>query len=127
MEEWLVPLAFFAMIAFIVAASVWGGVQNKRAVADTIKRAIESGQTLDAETISSLSKPARSWQQDMRGGIVLLFLAAGFVIAGFMGPGAGAGDVHFGNGFFIAAVIIGAIGAGQLVAALVRRPNKVGE
>jgi len=126
MEEWLVPLAFFAMIAFIVAASVWGGVQNKRAVADTIKRAIESGQQLDAETISSLSKPARSWQQDMRGGIVLLFLAAGFLIAGFMGPGGGT-EVHFGNGFFIAAVIIGAIGAGQLVAALVRRPNKVGE
>jgi hypothetical protein len=126
MEGWLVPLAFFAMIAFIVAASVWGNVQNKRAVADTIKRAIENGQQLDAETISSLSKPARSWQQDMRGGIILMFLAAGFVIAGLLGPGGG-DDVHFGNGFFIAAVIIGAIGLGQLVAALMRRPKKVGE
>lgn len=43
MVEILVPLGFFAMIAFIIAALVWGGVQKKRAYADALKSAYEAG------------------------------------------------------------------------------------
>ncbi len=43
MEGILVPIAFFAMIAFVIAAMVWGGVQKKRAYAETIRAAYEAG------------------------------------------------------------------------------------
>lgn len=127
MEGILVPIALFAMIAVIVAASVWGSVQNKRTAADVIKRAIESGQQLDPETISALHKPARAAAQDIRGGIVLTALALGFVAAGVVfhlqGPADG-GEGTF--GFVIAACIIGAIGIGQLIAGSIRSPKKEG-
>jgi hypothetical protein len=124
-EVWIL-LGLWIMIAAIVVASVWGSVQNKRAVADTIKRAIDAGQQLDPETISALHKPARPYQQDLRGGIILIALSLGFIVAGVMSQ---MDEEHAAvmswadNGFFIAAVIIGALGAGQLVAALVRRPK----
>ncbi len=43
MEAILVPLGFFAMIGFVIAALVWGGVQKKRAYADTLRAAYEAG------------------------------------------------------------------------------------
>jgi Domain of unknown function (DUF6249) len=128
MSEVLIPLGLWVMIAVIVVAAVWGSVQNRRTVADTIKRAIDSGQKLDPETISALHKPARAYAQDLRGGIILISLAIGFVVAGVMSLFNDTGDsaeaMHWAhNGFFFAAVIIGALGIGQLVAALVRRPK----
>lgn len=127
MEGIVVPIALFGMIAAIVFASVWGGVQNRRAAADAIKKAIEAGQTLDPETISALYRPARAASQDLRGGVVLCALALGFVAAGgiyYFNRGGGEGDGVF--GFFIAAVIIGSIGVGQLIAGLLRQPKKEG-
>jgi len=41
--EILIPIGFFAMIAFIFAVCVWGNVQNKRAYADALKHAYEAG------------------------------------------------------------------------------------
>lgn len=126
MEGIFVPLGLFLMVAVIVAASVWGSVQNKRTAADVIKRAIESGQQLDPESISALHKPARAAAQDIRGGIVLTALALGFVAAGaiYYYGGPGDGDGIF--GFLIAACIIGAIGIGQLIAGFMRQPKKEG-
>lgn len=124
--EILIPLGLFVMIAVIVAASVWGSVQNKRTVADTIKKAIENGHVLDPETISALHKPARAAAQDIRGGIVLSALAAGFVAAGFIYLNSGSGDPDGFYGFFIAACIIGALGIGQLIAGFLRQPKKEG-
>lgn len=43
MEDMIVPLGFFAMIGFIVAACVWGQVQSKRALSDTIRNAYDAG------------------------------------------------------------------------------------
>ncbi len=127
LEEILVPISFFIMIAVIVAVSVWGGVQNKRVLADTLRRAMESGHRLDPETISALQRPVRSRQQDLRGGVILVALAVGLVAAGFLLQGGipdEEGQYWAGNGMFIAAVIVGAIGAGQLIAAYLTRKPK---
>jgi hypothetical protein len=48
MAEILVPLGFFAMIGFVIAACVWGGVQSKRAYADALKHAYEAGRNAGA-------------------------------------------------------------------------------
>jgi Domain of unknown function (DUF6249) len=127
MEEILIPLALFAMVLGIVAVSVWGNVQNKKELNETVRRAIDAGHKLDADTISSLGKPVKTAAADLRGGLVLLFLGAGLIAAGLMASGVILGngwDDDAGIGFFVAASIVSAIGVGQLVAGLVRRSDK---
>ena len=127
--EVLIPIFGTVMIFGIVAVSVWGSVQGKKELNETVRRAIESGQKLDADTVSSLGKPVRSAAQDLRGGIVLIFLAVGLIVGGLMASGAlpigGSGwDDDAGIGFFVAAAIVGSIGIGQFVAAIMRREKK---
>lgn len=127
MVEILIPLGFFTAVILVVAVSVWGNVQNRKELNETVRRAIDAGQKLDAETVGSLGKPVRTRAADLRGGIVLMALAMGLIVAGLMAGGVilGTGwDDDAGIGFFIAAAIVGAIGVGQLVAALVRGADK---
>ena len=129
MEGVLVPLFGCMMIFGIVAVSVWASAQSKKEFNETVRRAIDAGQKLDADTISSLGKPVRSSAQDLRGGIVLTFLAVGLIVAGGLAGGMmgfkgwGGGD-ESSAGFFVAAAIVGAIGVGQLVAGLMRREKR---
>lgn len=126
MESVLVPLFGTMMIFGIVAVSVWGATEAKKQANETVRRAIDAGQQLDSEAISAIGKPVRSAAQDLRGGIVLVSLAVGLILAGLMAGGVfgGGWDDEAGMGFFIAAAIVGAIGVGQLVAGLVRREKK---
>ena len=129
MEGVLVPLFGCMMIFGIVAVSVWASAQNKKEFNETVRRAIDAGQKLDADTISSLGKPVRSAAQDLRGGVVLTFLAFGLIVAGGLAGGIfgykgwGGGD-ESSAGFYVAAAIVGAIGIGQLVAGLMRREKR---
>ena len=129
MEDVLVPLFGCMMIFGIVAVSVWASAQNKKEFNETVRRAIDAGQKLDADTISSLGKPVRSAAQDLRGGVVLTFLAFGLIVAGGLAGGIfgykgwGGGD-ESSAGFYVAAAIVGAIGIGQLVAGLMRREKR---
>ena len=84
MESIVIPLSLFGMIFGIVAVSVWGSVQSKREANETVRRAIDAGQPLDSEAISAIGKPVRSAAQDLRGGIVLVSLAVGLILAGLM-------------------------------------------
>lgn len=127
MEDIVIPLSLFGMIFGIVAVSVWGSVQSKREANETVRRAIEAGQPLDSEAISAIGKPVRSAAQDLRGGLVLVSLSFGLVLAGLMAAGVIGGrgwDDDAGIGFFIAATIVGSIGVGQLVSGWMRREKK---
>lgn len=130
MEDILIPIFGTMMIFGIVAVSVWGNVQNKKEMNETVRRAIDSGQKLDADTISSLGKPVKTAAADLRGGLVLMFIGVGLVIGGMMASGVILGkgwDEDAGTGFYVAAAIVGSIGIGQLVAGLVRRGDKKSE
>lgn len=116
--EILIPISMFVMIGVISVAVILADSRNKREMAETLRRAIDSGQTLDPSVISALAKPTRPARQDKRSGIVLLTLAGGFaVVAGLAAIPGGPIDVSAG-GFIVAAVIIGAIGLGQLLASI---------
>ncbi|MDX2234372.1 MAG: DUF6249 domain-containing protein [Hyphomonadaceae bacterium] len=128
MSEILIPLGLWVMIAVISVAAIWGNVVSRRELNETMRRAIDSGQKLDVEAISALHKPVRSVAQDLRGGVVLIFLAVGLIVAGLLAagviPGTPQWDDDAGIGFFVAASIVGFIGLGQFVAAMLRREKK---
>lgn len=122
--EVLVPLGSFVMIVAIVLAVVWGNVQTKKEINETLRRAIDSGQQLSPESLSALQKPERPASQDLRSGVILTALGVGF---GLCAAVFGNGEFHedgAGRGFAIAAIVIGAIGIGQLLAAWLRRERK---
>jgi hypothetical protein len=122
--EILVPLGAFTMIVAIVLAAVWGGVQSKREINETLRRAIDSGQQLSAETLSALQKPERPASQDLRSGVILTALGLGFGLCAAVFGNGDFGEDGAGRGFAIAAIIVGAIGIGQLLAAWLRRERK---
>jgi hypothetical protein len=125
----IVPTSLFAMIAVIVGAFVWGGVQQRREANETLRRALETGHQLTADQMAALQKPTATAAQDLRGGIILCAMAIGFALAGALFGGATSVErVHNGfsieagsNGYYIVALIVGAVGVGRLLAAYVRR------
>ncbi len=127
MEGTIAIIAGNIMIVSVVLAIVWGNIQSRREMNETMRKAIDGGQKLDPETIAALNKPGRSPQHDLRGGLILAFLSVGLIVAGLMASGVILGhgwDDDAGIGFFVAAAIVGSIGLGQFVAALLRREKK---
>ena len=95
MEDVLVPIAFFAMIAAIVVGPRYFKSQERQKMADTLRTAIERGQPLPPEVVDAMSKDVKappSPQRDLRTGIIWLGVAIGFaamgVAIGFQEPDA---------------------------------------
>lgn len=124
-EEVLVPIfvvgGLWAMVFGIVLANVWGNVQSRRELNETVRRAMESGQSLTPELINTLQKPTKPPEQDLRSGVILAALGLGLASAGIFYATSGE---EAGHGFFVAALIVGAIGVGQIAAWAIRRDRK---
>ena len=81
----LIPLAPFLMVAAIVGFVMWSNVAKKRAVMETVKEALRSGQELSPETIEALGaqdKEPSNGSGDLKGGLILIAVAVSLVILG---------------------------------------------
>ncbi|WP_426011377.1 DUF6249 domain-containing protein [Caulobacter sp. DWR2-3-1b2] len=83
----LIPMSPFLMVAAIVIVPIWLKSRERREMQQTVRAAIEKGQTLPPELIEALSKDTRSPRvssahRDMRIGIILLFIAGGTALTG---------------------------------------------
>lgn len=87
MEDILVPLGLFAMIAAIIVAPRYFKSQERRKLADTMRAAIEKGQPLPPEVVDALTQggPMRASvpKSDLRRGVVWVAVAAGIILFGF--------------------------------------------
>ncbi len=82
--SFLVPVAFFIMIAAIVLIPRWLRTKERLQVQETIRAAIERGQPLPTEVLESFNtevKKVSSPLNDIRSGLVTLAVGGG--IAGF--------------------------------------------
>lgn len=81
----LVSLSPFLMVVGIVGLVMWSVSANRRSVQETVREAIRSGQTLDADTIKALGAPQRKndGNGDLKTGLILIAVAAAFVVLGF--------------------------------------------
>ena len=82
----LVPLALFLLIGVTVCVGLHLRYRTRRDLQTTIQAAIEHGQQLPAEFIEAISHPAAkpSKERDLRRGVVLIALALGLAVFGFV-------------------------------------------
>jgi len=79
----LVSLAPFIMVLGIVWVAVNAGTQKRKSTLNTIETAIQAGQTLDPDTIRALGMPRKDRNGDLKAGLILIAVAAAFVVLGW--------------------------------------------
>jgi hypothetical protein len=81
MDEVLIPIMFFAMIAAIVIVPTWLKSKERREMQATLRASLDKGQPLPPEVIDALTrqtvKPPASAGRDLRTGVILLSLSLG--------------------------------------------------
>ena len=85
MEDVLVPLGFFAMIAAIVIVPRYLKSLERRKLQETLKASIERGGEIPVEVINAITNDAKatpSPQRDLRTGIIWLGVGVGFAALG---------------------------------------------
>jgi Domain of unknown function (DUF6249) len=118
-SENLVPIALFAMIAFICFVVLQAGLRNRLSQQETLRLAIQSGQKLDETTMKLLIKRPLMPEMDLRQGIISTSLAVGFGLAAALSTQMPKnGDLAI--VICMVAIIIGSAGIGQVIAWKVR-------
>ncbi len=121
--------SFWMFIAVVVAAGVAGAAFRHHETQKTIRKAIESGQSLDPETLDRLLRSGRPSGPPPRGGflfggIMMLAIGLGLVLIGWatsqthpeqLYPGLGAGAMVglIGLGLLLCGLLIGRPGNGR--------------
>lgn len=85
MEEILVPLGFFAMIAAIIIVPRYLKSQERQKLQETLRVSIEKGAELPPEVVQALTSDTKarpSAYRDLRAGIIWLGVAVGFASLG---------------------------------------------
>lgn len=83
MEDILVPLGVFAMVAAIVGFNAWASTAKRKQVMETVRDAVRAGQQLDPQTIKALGAQQKPKGGDLKSGMILIAVAAAFVTLGF--------------------------------------------
>lgn len=84
MEEVLIPLGLFAMVVFIVALNVFAGNSRRKAMLETVREAMRSGQEMTPETIAALGvEPKKKSNNDLKAGAILMAVAAALLTVGW--------------------------------------------
>jgi len=107
-------LGFWGFVAIVVVATIWDGVRKREVHHETLRRMIESGQTIDHALFDKLLSSDRSGSKNLArdlnySGLIVLFIAPGLAILGAF------------VGVFLpllgVAALVACVGGGLLVAA----------
>ncbi len=117
----LAGAAFWMFIASVVVAGVWDKVKKREVQHETLRRLVESGQTIDEAVVDKLlalsDEKSNRVDEDLRvTGLWLLPVSAGFVVFSFFMQQV---EAELGPILLGVAGLTGAIGLGALVAAKV--------
>ena len=119
MDDILVPLAFFAMIAALVLVPDYFKSKDRARLHETLRIAYEKGQPVPPELIQALqsgnlaTKDVNRSDKDLRAAVVLIGLSLGLVGMSFALGQLEGGEARY--GLLAAAAIPGFIGLGFLV------------
>ena len=125
MEDVLVPLAFFALIAALFIVPDYFKSKDRARLHETLRIAYDKGQPVPPELIQALqsgnlsTKDVNRPDKDLRAAVVLIGLSLGLVAMSFALGQLEGGEARF--GLLAAAAIPGFIGLGFLVLWYVNR------
>jgi hypothetical protein len=113
-------MSFWLFIAVVVVAGIANGAFRHYQTQLTIRKAIESGQSLDPQTLDRLYESERPKGPPpgtglMVGGVVMLAIGAGLALMGWFMSQTRPADLWQGLG---AGCLVGLIGAGLLTSSL---------
>lgn len=123
MEETLVPIVIvgglWVMLGSVGVTALLAMRSATRDLHETMRRSIESGQPLTPEAIRHLRRPPRSPARDLRTGAILCVTAVGLGACAGLIAAVDRSDDWL--GVASAAIVVGSIGLGHLVASRVRQ------
>ncbi len=81
-------LGFWIFIAVVVASGVWDGIRKRESQHETLRRIIESGQSIDDELVNKLIELTggnKDTERDFRiAATILIFIAPGLAVFGWV-------------------------------------------
>ncbi len=85
-EEVLVPFIIFTALAVIIVSAFYFSYKKRRVVYDAIKVAIEKTGSIDPALVEAIIRDNVGPYADLRKGVILIAVAAAFVILGYNIP-----------------------------------------
>lgn len=81
----LSALAFWGFVAIVIVAGIWDSIRRREAQHETLRRMIESGQTVDRELMDKLLGVNKRLDRYLRVfGIIVLLAAPGLAALGWL-------------------------------------------
>jgi hypothetical protein len=119
---------FFGFLAAIILVPIWLKERTKQSAHQLISQALEKGQPLDPALLQQLTEGSNKPPQDrarrtLGSGIVLLGLAVGFGVAGYVISQSTGAEEAFG-GMMVPATILGALGIAFTLLAIIDYATK---
>ncbi len=114
-------IGFWLFLAAVVVAGIWFDARKRETQQETLRRVVESGQSVDAELIDRMLRSTSENEHPDRdykiGGIITLSVAPGLVILGYFLNKLEDGlfGVLLGVGLLVGLVGIGLLTAGKMV------------
>ena len=81
-------LGFWMFIAFLVVCNVWSNIRRRESQQETLRRIVESGQTIDAalidKMVGSVKRNSHAGRELKVAGIITMSVSPGLFIMGYL-------------------------------------------
>lgn len=114
----LVPITLFLCVTLTAVLGFYFAHRTRASQQETLRQAIQNGQPLDAQIIATMGRQPASPEADLRSGVINVCLGLGIAAAGVLAQGM---EEDLARIFGFVAIIILAIGVGELVSWRLRR------
>jgi Flp pilus assembly protein TadB len=125
----LASLGVWMIVAFVVVCSVWSNTRRRESQQETLRRIVESGQTIDAalvdKMVGSVKRKSQAGRELKVAGIITVSVSPGLFLLGYFVSN---GDPERLRAFIGISLLVGIVGVGIYVAGMMSaRWNKQDE
>ncbi len=127
MVQWQEVASLAIVFVFVLAVGLsrqWSAMRARRDVQQTIRAAIQAGQTLTPETIEAIAMDVHPARGDLRSGAILLASAAALLVIAVLFPVPENGDAGIKSLIAAGAALPGFLGAARLLLYAFRSRSK---
>lgn len=115
----LIPIALFTMITIVTCALIWLFYQSRLDHHETIRRALDMGQSLDPELLRFFARRKCDPSDDLRGGVVALCVGLAFFVVAWVNTST-LGDANTTRIAGFAGILTIGFGVGRMIAFTLR-------